>query len=290
MYYKKSASEKFFDVINYMCIILLSLSILYPFYYIFINSINKDLAFGAAYLLPGEITGSYYQFIFRDKFLFNSFAVSVTRTVVGVVFNVILLSMCAYALRKKDLAFRNVYLIIFTVTMFFDGGLIPKYLTLKSLGMLDEFIVYILPEAFRFFVVIIFMSSFNNVPDGIEESAKMDGANDFTIYLKFYLFLTLPVVATMALFEAVRHWNSWMDSIYFTSSKELQTLPAVLVKLIKEGNTQDYVADIRSAENAINPDGIKYATMIVTLIPITLVYPFLQRYFVKGITVGSVKG
>ncbi len=290
MQYQKSLRDKIVDFIIYFCIFLLSLSILYPFYYIFLNSINGDLIFGPAYFSLENATLNYYKFIFKNNSIFNSFFISVSRTIIGVPFNIFIMSMCAYALRKKELALRGFYLTIFTITMFFDGGLIPKYLTLKALGMLDKFIVYILPDAFRFFVVIIFMSSFNDVPISIEESAKLDGANDFVIFSKFYLHLTLPVVATMALFEAVRHWNAWMDSVYFTSSRELQTMQAVLTRLIKESNTQDYVADMQTSQSVVHPDGIRYATMMVTILPIAAVYPFLQRYFIKGITVGSIKG
>jgi putative aldouronate transport system permease protein len=288
--FRKSFTEKLLDNANYLCMILFSLSIIYPFYYIFINSINKNLAYGQIFLVLKAATLGYYKFIFKNDLLLNSFFITVSRTLIGVVFNIIILSMCGYALRKKGLAFRGLYLAIFTITMFFDGGLIPKYLTLKTLGMLDHFIVYILPDAFRFFVVIIFMSSFNDVPDSIEESAKIDGANDFIIYSRFYMYLILPVVATMALFEAVRHWNSWMDSVYFTSSRGLSTMQAVLVKLIKESNTQDYLADMQASNSVVNPDGIKFATIIVTVLPITMAYPFLQRFFIKGITVGSIKG
>ncbi len=181
MEYRKSANEKLVDSVNYLLILLFSISVLYPFYFIFINSVNADLAFGRAFLAPETWTRTYYDFIFRDHYLFRSFFITVARTVIGVAFSLLVMSMCAYALRKKGVAFRGFYLTLFTITLFFDGGLIPKYLTYQLLGMLDHFIVYILPDAFRFFLVIIFMSGFNNVPDAIEESAKIDGANDFTI-------------------------------------------------------------------------------------------------------------
>lgn len=290
MQFENSTKDKLFHWINYTCILLLSLTIIYPFYYVIINSVNGNLVYGPVYLFPKDIIVTYYGFIFNNDDLFNSFLITVSRTLIGVVFNVFLLAMCAYALRKRELTIRNLYLVLFTITMFFDGGLIPKFMTLKALGMLDTFSVYIFPEAFRFFIVIIFMSSFNNIPESIEESAKIDGANDFTIFWRFYLFLSLPVVATMALFEAVRHWNMWFDSVYFTTSRELQTMQAVLVKLIKQSSAQEYLGDMESSEEVINPTGITYATMVVTLLPITMVYPFLQRFFIKGITVGSVKG
>lgn len=291
MFYRKSAKERLIDALNDLLILLLSISILYPMYYVLINSINDNLAFGPAYLTLKNVTMTYYKFLFRDSYLFNAFFVSISRTVIGVITNIFLMAMCAYALRKKKLVLRGLYLALFTIPMFFDGGLIPKYLVLKNLGLLDNFLVYILPNAIRFFIVIIFMSGFNDIPDAIEESATIDGANDFTIFLKFYMHLALPVVATMSLFVAVDHWNSWTDSVYFVSDRKLHTLQTVLMKLVKESNVQDYAADMQQeTQFTLNPDGIKFATIIVTMLPITIVYPFLQKYFIKGITVGSVKG
>jgi putative aldouronate transport system permease protein len=289
----KTKQDRLFYFLNYTFLVIFSIMVAYPFYYLLINSFNMRLSYGPAYLFPAETTFKYYKAIFSNDNVINAFFLSVARTALGIATALFVTSMCAFALRKRNLGFRNIYLIIFTIPMFFSGGLIPGYLNLRMLGLLDNFLVYIFPQMFVFFYVIILMSCFNDIPDSLEESAKMDGAGDFTVYSRIYMPMSLPVVAYIALVVGVGQWNSWFDTLYYTNSPKLVTLSALLIKIVRQSNVGLYTSAIisKDVERFVpNPEGIKFATMIVAIVPIVIIYPFLQRYFVKGIKIGAVKG
>ena len=287
-----SKADLIADICIYTIIVLLSVSIIYPVYYLLINSFNATLAYGPAFLLPKGFTLANYNAIFHDKIILNAFTITILRTAAGIFMTVFCCSMCGFALRKKGLSFRNIYLVIFTIPMFFGGGIIPTYMNYRMLGLLDNFLVYILRFMFAFFYVIIFMSSFNDIPESLEESAKIDGAGYFRIFLGIYIPISLPVIATISLFVGVAQWNSWYDTIYFTSSPKLMTLAGHLLKIIKESNLAGYSSEMSKSSTAssLSPEGIKFATMLVAILPITMFYPFLQRYFIKGVMIGAVKG
>ena len=280
----------------YAPLILFSISILYPFYYYLINSVNTELIKGTpAYLLPGNYTLKNYQTIFASDRLFTAFIMSSLRTVVGAVVTTFNCALCAFALRKHNLPFRNVYLVIFVIPLFFSGGLIPEFLNVRFLLLWDTFWVYILPRMFEFFFVIIMMTYFNDQPDSLEDSARIDGAGYLRIFLRIFLPISMPMVAAIALFAGVAQWNSWFDTLYFTRSDHLETLQAVLLRIIKQSSLGSFVQEMAALQdetmhNYLNPEGVQFATMLVTVIPIVMVYPFLQRYFVKGILIGSIKG
>ena len=220
---------------------------------------------------------------------------SVSRMVVGALATMLNCAMCAFALRKRNLPYRNLYLILFTIPLFFSGGLIPVYLNLRTLDLLDRFSVYILPNLFSFFYVIIFMAQFNEIPNSLEESALVDGAGYARIFRDIYLPISTPVIAVIALFAAVEQWSSWFDTAYFTRSRWLDTLQGLLVRVIKQASLSDFTSAAAQTmveeANAyyLHPDGLQFATMMVSIVPLLLVYPFLQRYFIKGILVGAVK-
>ena len=279
----------------YVPIVVLSLSIIYPFYYYLINSVNTQLIAAPAYLLPPDYTLRNYQVIFANDRLLNAFVTSTLRTVIGTVVTVFNCAMCAFALRKPNLPFRNWYLALFAVPLFFSGGLIPIYLNFRFLGLLDHFLVYILPNLFSFFYVIIMMTSFNDLPSSLEDSARIDGAGYFRIFVRIYFPISMPMIAAIALFAGVAQWNSWFDTLYFTRSESLETLQAVLLRIIKQSSLGSFVQEMAALQeetvaNYLNPEGVQFATMLVTVIPIVMVYPFLQRYFIKGILIGSIKG
>ncbi len=292
MHKKGDYKDRTFHFINYMLLCLFSLAIIYPFYYLLINSFNGLLSHGPAYLFPSSFTFNNYRIVFTDQRLVNAFVITILRTVAGIVVAVFNCAMCAFALRKRKLSLRNLYLVIFTIPMFFNGGVIPIYLNIKMLGLLDNFLVYIIPHAFSFFYVIIFMSCFNDLPDSLEESATIDGAGSLMIFIKIFLPVSLPVMATMSLFAGVAQWNSWFDTLFYTNSPGLMTMSAVLMKIVRENNLTEFVGEMAKdmEKNRMNPEGVKFATMFVTILPITILYPFLQKYFIKGIMVGSVKG
>lgn len=280
----------------YAPLALLSLTIIYPFWYSLINSMNAELITGTpAFLLPGNYTLKNYQVIVANDRMFNAFVMSTLRTVIGAVSATFNCAMCAFALRKPNLPFRKAYLVLFVIPMFFSGGLIPEYLNYRFLVMLDTFSVYILPKLLSFFWVIVMMTGFNAMPVSLEESARIDGAGYFRIFLRIYFPISMPMIAAIALFAGVEQWNSWFDTAYFTKSQHLQTLQSILLRLIKQSSPGSFIAEMAALQdetrhNYLNPDGLKFATMLVTVIPIVMVYPFLQRYFIKGILIGSIKG
>ena len=208
----------------YVPILALALGVLYPFYYFALNSLNEKLYFGPVWLFTDHLTLRNYRIIFGTSRLLDAFLMSVSQTVVGAAFTVLNCAMCAFALRKRELPYRNLYLILFTVPLFFSGGLIPVYLNLRALALLDRFGVYILPNLFGFFYVIIFMAQFNEIPVSLEESARVDGAGCARVFRTIYLPISTPVVAVIALFAAVAQWTSWFDTAYFTRSRWLDTL------------------------------------------------------------------
>ena len=279
----------------YLPILVLALGILYPFWYFAVNSLNDRLFFGPVWLFAERLTLRNYEIIFGNGLLLNAFLMSVSRTVAGTVLTVLNCAMCAFALRKRNLPWRNLYLVLFTIPLFFSGGLIPVYLNLRALGLLDRFLVYLLPNLFSFFYVVIFVAQFNEIPVSLEESARVDGAGWLRVFGSVYLPISAPVVAAIALFAGVAQWNSWLDTVYFTRSRWLDTLQALLVRVIKQSSMGDFTADaaqtmVDEANSFyLHPDGMQFATMLVTVVPIVLVYPFLQRYFIKGILVGAVK-
>lgn len=282
-----------YDIVIYAGLILFSLAVLYPFYYTVMNSFNAHIAKGPALIWPEGFSVKSYQIIFQTDQLINAFVVSVSKTVTGIVTSLFCCSLCAYALRKRNLTLRNFYLIVFTIPLFFGGGLIPSYLNLRMLGLLDHFLVYILPYLFTFFYVILLMSSFNELPDSLEESAKIDGAGDFTILIRIYMPISLPILATISLFIGVEQWDRWFDTLYYTKSSSLMTLSGMLLRIITQNSvTQELskMADRQSEEVFASAEAIKMAVMVVAVTPIMFIYPFFQRYFVKGLTIGSVKG
>ena len=281
-----------FGIFIYGGFSFLSLFIVYPFYYLVINSLNGSLDHGTAFFWPAKWTIVAYRIVFTDEALLRSLLVSALRVVSGSIMSVALCSTAAFALRKRTLKLRWFYLIMFTIPMFFGGGLIPGFLILKALGLIDTFLVYILPRAWNFFFIIIFMSCFNDISDSMEESALMDGANHFTIFYRIYLPMSVPVLATIFLFTGVDHWGSWFDSIYFVKKTSLQTIAAFLVRILQREGTEAINRDwskIQDVENQVSSSaGIRFAVVVIGIIPVLMVYPFIQKYFVKGIRLGSI--
>jgi putative aldouronate transport system permease protein len=202
--------------------------------------------------------------------------------------------MLAYSLSKRDLVGRKFFNTLFIFTMYFSGGLIPYYMVLKSLRLIDSFWVYILPSAIGVFNMILIRTYIEGLPAEIEESAKIDGANEIIVFIKIILPLCKPVLATITLFLAVYHWNSWFDSYVFTYKPSLVTLQAALVKILNEyqnGSMQTTAQQFANSQARVpvSSDSIRMATTMIATLPIVMIYPFLQKYFVKGIMVGAIK-
>ena len=280
-----------FDAVNVVFMCLFLFLIVYPFWYAVVNSFNADLVWKPAFFLPDNWSARPYQIVMNDSSVITGFINSVLRTVVGTAGAVICCSLAGYAMSKPYLKFRGLYMAIFMIPTFFNGGQIAVYLNLKSLGLLNNFWVYIVPKLFAFFWMVILMSNFKGVPSELEEAAYMDGASTLRVFVQVVLPICLPALATIALYAAVNQWNSWYDTAYYTNGKALNTLSWILMRTVKEQAFADMAQDMKAVENnSYNPEGVKMATMVIAAVPIIMIYPFLQRYFVKGLMVGSIKG
>ena len=291
---KSTFGERVFDVFVICVLSLFAISVIYPIYYSFLYSVE---GFGGPttgllkWIIPRQISMFAYNYIFSEKTIYWALLVTVSRTLLGTVCSVFFTALFGYALSRKKLYFKRVYRMIGVITMYFSGGLIPFYLVLSYLGLLNTFHMYIIVNLLSMFNTILFITFFSELPDALEESAYIDGANDFYIFLRIAIPLSMPVIATVALFNGVGHWNSWFDAAYFTNDERLQTLQSVLWRLISESRAIEmlnlYTTGVKRTQSQI--DAMKFATMLVSIIPITLAYPFLQRYFVKGMMIGSIK-
>jgi len=269
---------------------------LYPFLNVLAISLNDstDSVRGGITIFPRVFSLENYKAIFTYDTLLTGFKISLLRTVVGALLGLISASMLAYTLARRDFQGRRFVSLYLAVTMYVTAGLIPFYILIKDLNMMNTFAVYVLPGIVSAFNVFVVRSFMDGIPYEVQESAKMDGANDFTIYWRIILPMTKPALATIGLFLAVSQWNAWFDTyLYNGSSEHLTTLQYELVKVLQStmNNSGDYrTQSVTQIMSTVSPDSIKMAITIFVSVPILLVYPFLQRYFVKGLTLGSVKG
>lgn len=288
---KSSKSEKAFDyVLLVFCLFLIVITV-YPFLNVLAISLNDsmDTMRNVNFIIPRKFTLSNYTYIFRENNLGGAFVMSVVKTLVGVIFGVICTSMLAYVLSRKDFYFNKLFTILFIVTMYVSGGMIPEYLLLtRTLKLGNNFWVYIIPGLIWVYNVILMRSFIEGLPIALQEAAKLDGANDFTIWLKVILPLCTPSIATVALFLAVGQWNSFMDTYLY--ARDLPTLQYVLYEIMEQATIQiDPHAASTQLTNAVSPLSVRMAITIVATVPILIVYPFLQKYFVGGMTLGAVK-
>lgn len=290
----KLNGDKVFDFFNVMLMLAVCFIALYPIWYTLIYSFNdgKDAMMGGIYWWPRVLTFDNFKAVFNNEGIFKAFGITIARTVLGTGTNVLFTAMVAYALSKKKLVGRKLYLTMGIITMFFSGGLIPIFLNIKGLGLLDNFLVYIFPAMFNFYNLIIFQSFFRELPAGLEESACIDGANDLQIFVKIILPLSAPVLATIALFVGVWHWNDYFTGVIYINNPDLQPIQTFLYRIIAESGSNQMLANAPGgvSKTTITSASIKLATMIVTTVPIVCVYPFLQKHFVKGMLLGSMKG
>ncbi|BFH67295.1 putative ABC transporter permease protein YtcP [Paenibacillus dendritiformis] len=292
---KKSIGEKVFDTANVVFLILFSITAVYPFLNVMSISFSTSSAANAygLKLWPQEVSLDGYRAVFANKLIWTGYYNTIFRTVLGTFLNVIFSVMCAYPLSKKYLPHRNLFTAFIVFTMFFSGGLIPNYLLIKELGLLDSRWSLILPGLIAAFTMIIVRNYFMSLPEEVEESARIDGANDMRILFSIVLPMSMPIIATISLWYAVAHWNAWFDSLLYISDPNKAVLGNVLRKIVIEGSSQFQQFDQgfnQNGQTAVTPDIIKAATIMVATVPIICVYPFVQKYFVKGVIVGSLKG
>ncbi|UVI27443.1 carbohydrate ABC transporter permease [Paenibacillus spongiae] len=292
---KKSLKEKSADTALYLFMILIIVITLYPFYYCLVMSFNNghDSNRGGIYLFPRVFTLANYEVAFQNHQMGKALLVTTARTVVGTLSSVLFTAAVAYGLSKENLMFRKFYMIMGITTMYFSGGLIPFYFVLKSLSMLNTFMVFIIPNLFGFFNAILFIAFFKNIPASLKEAARIDGASEAFVFFRIVLRLSTPILATIALFNGIGQWNSWFDSQFFTTNPNLKTLQLILFETIALAAGQEKLKQQLGVTNesaAYTLESIRYATMMIAIGPIIAIYPFITKYFTKGIMLGAVKG
>lgn len=288
---KRDWDSRIFDSINIVLLVIFAVIIVVPLWNVVISSFSsgRALAEGGFIFWPSELSLENYRAAFRDSTIWQSFLISVAKTVIGVLTHVFFCAMVGYGLSKKNVRGRKFYVAMGVITMFFSGGMIPTYLLMKSLGLLNSFWVYIIPALLSFYDVIILMNFFRNVPDSMEESAKIDGAGDWRIFISLYIPLSMPAIATIVLFNGVGQWNDFMTTKLYVTDQWLYPLQMKLYEIIVQSQTQSMQNIGGSAVIETATKGVQLATIVITTLPIVVVYPLLQKYFISGMMLGAVK-
>lgn len=290
---KASFAERVFDSTNTLFMIIFCLTTLYPFVYLLSMSLaSANVPLTQLYLIPPEVSLESYKRVFSSNYITSGFLVTIYKTIVGTFLSMVFTFTLAYPLSKKYFPNRGFWTMIVVFTMFFSGGLIPNYLLVRNLGLMNKVSALILPNLVNAFNMTIVRNYMMSLPDSLEESAKIDGANDIRILVSIILPICKPIIATIALWIAVWHWNEWFQCLLYITDPSKQVLQVIMRRVVMEGTQQ--VMDLSGQSEvdaaAVTTEGVKAATIMVTTIPILIVYPFIQKYFVKGIMVGSLKG
>lgn len=292
---QRTRGEKIFNVFNYIILILISFTTLYPFLYTLTISLSTTKAINAPgyHLLPtwGEITFASYKLVFQNSEVWTAYGYTVARTLIGTTMSVFVTCFYGYALSRPNLLWKKFFSTYIMITMLFAGGQIPTFLNIKSLGLLNNFWVYVLPLLISAYNVIVAKSFFAGIPEALNESAKIDGAGEFRTFFKIILPLSMPIVMTLALWVAVYHWNAWFDSmLYMTDNKKI-VVQQYIRRIVNENQTQLLTDSSRATgEENLTPEAVKAGSIMVTVIPILMFYPFVQKFYIKGVTLGAVKG
>ena len=295
---KDSLSRKIFYVCDIIFLLLLCVTVLFPYLNLLAKSFNEgsDTMMGGIWLLPRKFTLENYKHVFGNKQFLPALGISVSRVILSVVVNVLVQFMVAYAFLNKRFLGHKAIMFYFLIPMYFSGGVICNYILFSQLGLMNNYLLYILPGAFSVYNMIIIRSYLETIPDSLRESAKLDGANDVGVACRLMFPLSKPVLATIALWTAVGDWNDWTTTMYYVTKPKLQPLSYLLMRLLKESETIQAMIDEAALQGLvidvipkITPTSIQAAQLIVTTIPIVLTYPFLQKYFIQGMTLGAVK-
>jgi len=289
------AGDIIFNVINYTLLSLLTICTIYPFLNLLAISLNEsvDTLRGQVYLWPNAFTWDNYKVVFKNDALLGATLRSITRTVIGTGLSLLCTVMLAYTLSRREFILRKAINLIMIISMYISGGLIPTYLLIKNIGLTNSFWVYIIPGLISVFNVIIIRSYFDQLPDGLIEAARIDGANEFQTLFRIVLPVSMPVLATITLFVSVGHWNSWFDNYMYNTRDNLNLLQYELMKILMQSTQQ--VTSNASGSLAgeslrqITPQSIRATMTIIVTFPILFVYPFLQKYFIQGVMIGAIK-
>jgi putative aldouronate transport system permease protein len=298
---RSSLGDRTFTVSNTIILTLFAFLCVYPFWYILILSLNegRDAAMGGIYWWPRTFTLDNFQVMLSDPAILKALWITVKRTLLGTFGSLLVTSLVAFALSRKELPGRQTFLFVFLFIMLFSGGLIPYYLQLLNLGLLNNFWVYVIPSLFSVWNMFVMKTSFqNSIPENVIESVKLDGGGYVRIYLHIVLPFSMPLFAALGLFTAVGQWNDWFTGAFYVNDLDLQPLPTYLQRMLSTIEASQKISTSQMAAmnqtRLYNPDAIttksvRMATIMITILPILLVYPFLQRFFVKGVLIGSVK-
>lgn len=285
---KFSPSQLIFGLI----MLLIAIVTVYPFWYCFVYSFSsaEKAAMTNVVLWPVGFTLDNYATVFKMDIIYTSTLISIFRTVGGVLYTSIITGLASYAISKRGMPGNRAIALFLIIPMYISGGLLPYYVTISQLHLFNNLLVYILPHGFWAFNMLLMRTYFDTIPPELEESARLDGASELTIFLKIIVPLSMPIFAVIAMFSGVWQWNSWFDAALFVTKFELRPLQNVLQSLIQE-NTADLVMLMqgRIQERTVSAETIRMTTLIVTTLPIVFIYPFFQKYFIRGIMIGAVK-
>ncbi|WP_433615318.1 carbohydrate ABC transporter permease [Paenibacillus cellulositrophicus] len=294
-------SFSWFTVLNYFLLTLFAFSMIYPFIYVLVYSLNdgKDSMMGALYFFPRKFTLDNYAQVFDNPQIWQAYKITILRTLLGTVLSVLLSTLMAYALAKKTLPGRTFFTFYIFLPTIFSAGFIPYFITLQKLHLINNFWVYVIPFLFNFMHIVIIRTFIQGIPEELEEAARIDGLGDFQIFMRIILPLSGPVLATISLFVGVMHWNDWFTGTYYVSNKSLIPVQSLLQQMLTEAEAlsssmqraaQQGGQTVNVSAAGATPESLRMALLVITVFPILCIYPFLQRYFVKGTMIGSVKG
>ncbi len=290
---KMTKGEKAFQVFDVVLMTLLIILTLYPVMYVLFVSFSEPMAYmkntNSFLLGPVGFSLKSYQFVFKYGTIWTGYLNTIFIVVVGTSINMVLTIAAAYVLSRRQLGARKFLTIAIMFTRYFSGGMIPSFLIIRSLGFMNSLWALILPVAVNTFNLVIMRTAFDGVPESMEESAKLDGANQLTILVKIMVPLVVPTIAVLVLYYGVYHWNSWFNALLYIRKREKYPLQLILRELIIENSSANDVG-LSGDDDAFLSETIKYSTIVISTVPILLLYPFLQKYFVKGVMVGAVKG
>lgn len=293
MIIKKSIGEKIFDAGNIILMILLMVITLYPFLYVVFASLSNPfelMAHTGILLKPLGFSTAAYKAVIKNEMIVIGYRNTLFYVAVGTAYNILMTSLGAYVLSRRKFYWKKYIMAMVVFTMFFNGGLVPNFLLIKRLGMYNTFWAVIIPGAISTWNLFIMRTSFMSIPASLEESAKIDGANDIIVLIRIVLPLSLPVIAVMVLYYGVGHWNAWFNAMIYLKNRNLYPLQLVLREILILNDTKEMISSTVTNEREPVGEVVKYATIIVATLPILCVYPFLQKYFVKGVMIGALKG
>ncbi|MNJ39668.1 L-arabinose transport system permease protein AraQ [compost metagenome] len=293
---KLSAGDKVMKLIIYILLTLLAFITFYPFWNSLVLSFNvgSDTSLGGVTFWPRKFTLENYEIVFKEKHIYQAYIITILRTGLGTVLSMFFTALFAYAMSKKGIIFKKFYMLLAVFTMFFNGGLIPYFILVYNIGLYDTFTFLLIHGMISVYNMIIFRTFFMELPDGLEESARIDGCSNLGVFFRIVLPVSGPVLATLSLFTAVFLWNDWFTPAVFINSQNLIPLQTLLVQIINAGATASLLTNLNSyaqsmVQNTVTVKALQMATMMVATLPILMIYPFLQKYFVKGVLVGSLK-